>query len=211
MATMIAMECVLGMVGMLSNVNFLDLEIPRSYVAEQRTSGHVSSYEGDEEGTSVVLRIPMHMIFEADALASVGQDDSKNGLLLILSRAEHGDFERANQRIWTEMRSRGARFREAYSEKDASNGLFKVFPSRDTTFMWHVVTRDPFGGAGNGNEAGNVVGVCSEKGTGVTCSINFMIDGNLQVEISSVDYQYLSYLDQLEGGLEGTILAWRRK
>ena len=115
--------------------------------------------------------------------------------------AKGGSNERANQQ-----------FREAYSERDAETGLFKVFPSRDITFMWHLVTRDPFDrGADDSGEAGVVVGLCSEKGHGVTCSINFVIDDDLLVEMSSVDRQYLCYLDRLRAGLEKTVLSWRQQ
>jgi hypothetical protein len=38
-----------------------------------------------------------------------------------------------------------------------------------------------------------------------------VIDDDLLIEMSSVDRQFLGYLDRLRAGLERTVLSWRRK
>jgi hypothetical protein len=192
-------------------MRFLDLEIPMQYVENINAPAHLDSYEGDDEGgSSIVLRIPIGILSGVEELAALRPADST--LLLILSQTKKHQVRQAERRIWEAMQSRSDRFREAYSERDAETGLFKVFPSHEITFMWHLVTRDPYDrGGDDSGEAGDVVGLCSEKGHGVTCSINFVIDDDLLIEMSSVDRQFLGYLDRLRAGLERTVLSWRRK
>jgi hypothetical protein len=210
MNNIVILVLTLGLSGCNDDMSFLNLDIPIRYVVDAMSPAHLSGYEGDEEETSVTLRIPIEELTGLESRTFMNREISSQ--LLSLTQVNAQETRQSERRIWEQMTSHSDRFREAYSEADAATGLMKVFPSRDITFTWHLVTRDPYENSNvDANEFGEVVGVCSEKGHGATCSIKFTIDDTLLVEISSLDYQYLRDFNELKRKIERMILSWRRE